>query len=67
MGSQLVVNSQGEGALAQRHLDTRRGGAWVRTSNLPLTSQTSLPPELPLNLSGGVHALTVPRKDMKHD
>ena len=32
--------------LAQGHLDTQLGGAWDRTSNLPVTSQPALPPEL---------------------
>ena len=31
--------------LAQRHLDTKRGGAGDRTSNLPVPSQPALPPE----------------------
>ena len=31
--------------LAQGHLTTRLGGAWDRTSNLPLTSHHALPPE----------------------
>ena len=31
--------------LSQRHLDTQQGGAGVRTSNLPVSSQPTLPPE----------------------
>ena len=31
--------------LAQGHLDTQRGGAGERTSNLPVTSQPAPPPE----------------------
>ena len=30
--------------LAQGHLHTRLGGVWERTSNLPVTSQATLPP-----------------------
>ena len=32
--------------LAQGHLDTQIGGAGDQTSNLPVTSQPALPPEL---------------------
>ena len=34
------------GRLAQGRLDTQLGGAGDRTSNLPVTSQPALPPEL---------------------
>jgi hypothetical protein len=33
--------------LAQGHLDTQRGRAENRTSNLPVTSQPALPPKPP--------------------
>ena len=48
--SKLLSSNQGEG-----HLDTLLGGDGDHTSNLPVTSQPALPPELQLFYSNKSH------------
>ena len=53
--------------LAQAHLDTQLGGAGDRTSNLPVTSQPTLPPEATATLLPAQRARTSVQSERKEN